>query len=117
VRDWPLLGLVLSVPGGTLAGMYEAKVFVIVRSVPPELQPGAVMLALTDLPMPWAETLGRSEQEIIGLLTKFYATKADGLELSGLSGGCTAGAREAWAREQAQRTWAFYCPRVLPESD
>ena len=84
-------------------------VFVIVRSVPPERQPGAVVLALMDRPLPWTEILGRSEREIIGLLAEFYATKADGLELAGLSGGCTAGALEAWAKQRAEQTWALYC--------
>jgi hypothetical protein len=75
----------------------EAMVFVITKSVPPELQPGVVVLALADLPLPWTEILGRSEEEIIGLLAEFFAAEADGFELSGLSGGCTAGARVAWA--------------------
>ena len=73
-----------------------------------ELRPGVVVLALADLPLPWTEILGRSEEEIIGLLAEFFAAKADGLELSGLSGGCTAGARETWARQQARVTWAAY---------
>jgi hypothetical protein len=87
---------------------HEAMVFVISRLIPSELQPGAVVLAFTDLPVPWTEILGRSEEEIIGLLAEFFAAKADGLELSGLSGGCTAGAREAWATKQAEQTWAVY---------
>jgi hypothetical protein len=51
--------------------------------------------------------MGRFEEEIIGLVAGFFAgKKAD--ELSGLSGGCTAGARKTWARKQAEHAWAVY---------
>lgn len=56
-------------------------VFLIHRSVPPELQPGAVVLAFTDLSVPWTEILGRSEEEIIDLLAGFFAGRNDLLEL------------------------------------
>jgi hypothetical protein len=83
--------------------MHEAMIYVISRSVPRELQPGVVVLALAGLPLPWTEILGIPEPEIIGLLSEFYLGRADLLELSGLSGGCTARAPGAWARSQAEQ--------------
>jgi len=81
--------------------MHEAMIYVISRSVPRELQPSLVVLALAGLPLPWTEILGTAEPEIIGLLREFYLGRADLLGLSGLSGGCTARAPGAWARSQA----------------
>ena len=43
------------------------------------------------------------------MLAEFFMTRDDLLQLSGLSGGCTAEAREAWARKQAEQTWASFC--------
>lgn len=83
--------------------VHEAMIYVISRSVPRELQPGVVVLALAGLPLPWTEILGIPEPEIIGLFTEFYLGRADLLELSGLSGGCTAHAPGAWARSQAEQ--------------
>lgn len=68
--------------------------FLISRLVPWEAQPEAVVLALTGLPVPWPEILGRPDEGSVDLLAGSYAaTAADGLELAGLSGGSAAGAR------------------------
>jgi hypothetical protein len=85
--------------------MHEAMIYVISRSVPGELQPSVVVLALAGLQLPWTQILGIPEPEIIGLLSQFYLGRADLLELSGLSGGCTARAPGAWARSQAEQAF------------
>jgi hypothetical protein len=82
--------------------MHEAMIYVISRSVPRELQPGVVVLALACLPLPWTEILGIPELEVIGLLGEFYLGRADLLELSG---GCTAWAPGTWARSQAEQAF------------
>jgi hypothetical protein len=87
--------------------MLEAMVYLISRLLPEELQPALVVLAFTQLPLDWAELLGRTPEEITGMLAEFFM-RQDFAEVSGLSGGCTADAREAWAREQAEQTWAVY---------
>ncbi len=70
-------------------------VHLICRLVPRDSRAGYVVLAMADLAVPWTEILGRPEAEIIGMLAGFYLNREDCLDLSGLSGGCTAGAREA----------------------
>jgi hypothetical protein len=74
-----------------MAGMHEAMIYLITRSVPRELQPGIVVLALAERPLSWAEILGRPEEEIIDLLAEFYVGRDDLLQLSVLSGGCSEG--------------------------
>jgi hypothetical protein len=88
--------------------MIEAMVYLISRTVPEDLQPAVVVLAFAELPVVWAEVIGRPEEEIIDMLAEFYLTSDDLLELSGLPGGCTAEARQSWARSQAEQTWAAY---------
>jgi hypothetical protein len=78
--------------------MLEAMVYLISKTVPEELQPAVVVLAFTELPLDWAEVLGRTPEEITDILTEFFM-RDDFAEVSGLSGGCTAEAREEWARE------------------
>lgn len=90
--------------------MLEAMVYLISRTVPEDLQPAVVVLAFAELPVVWAEVIGCPEEEIIGMLTEFFM-RDDFAEVSGLSGGCTADARKAWARKQAGQTWACYCPQ------
>jgi hypothetical protein len=51
--------------------------------------------------------IGHPEEEIIGMLAEFFM-RDDLAEVSGLSGGCTADARQTWARKQAEQTWALY---------
>lgn len=77
---------------------------------PEDLQPAVAVLAFAELPLDWTELLGRSPEEITDMLAEFYLTREDLLEMSGLPGGCTADAREAWARKQAGQTRAVYCP-------
>jgi hypothetical protein len=67
-----------------------------------------VVLAFAELPVVWAEIIGRPEEEIIGMLAEFFMMRDDLLELSGLSGGCTAETRQLWARSQAEQGWAAY---------
>jgi hypothetical protein len=90
--------------------MLEAMIYLISRTVPEDLQPAVVVLAFAELPLDWTEILGRTPDEITGMLAEFFM-RDDFAEVSGLSGGCTAGAREAWARKQAEQTWALYCPQ------
>jgi hypothetical protein len=89
--------------------MLEVMVYLISCTVPEDLQPAVVVLAFAELPVVWAEIIGRPEEEVIGMLAEFFMTRDDLLQLSGLSGGCTAEAREAWARKQAEQTWASFC--------
>jgi hypothetical protein len=89
--------------------MLEAMVYLISRTVPEDLQPAVVVLALAELPVVWAEIIGCAEEEIIALLAEFYLTRNDLLQLSGLPGGCTAEARQLWSRSRAEQTWACYC--------
>ena len=70
--------------------MLEAMVYLISRTVPEDLQPAVVVLAFAELPVVWAEIIGRPEEEVIGMLAEFFMTRDDLLQLSGLSGGCTA---------------------------
>jgi hypothetical protein len=88
--------------------MLEAMIYLISRAVPGEYQPAVVVLAFAELPLDWAEVLGRPEEEIIALLAEFYLTRDDLLQLSGLSGGSSPEARATWARRQAEQTWAVY---------
>jgi hypothetical protein len=67
--------------------MLEAMVYLISRTVPEDLQPAVVVLAFAELPVVWAEIIGRAEEEIIALLAEFYLTRDDVLQLSGLAGG------------------------------
>ncbi len=90
--------------------MLEAMIYLISRTVPEDLQPAVVVLAFAELPVVWAEVIGRPEEEVIGMLAEFFI-RDDFAEVSGLSGGCAAGARETWARQQAMQTWAVYCPQ------
>ncbi len=85
--------------------MLEAMVYLISRTVPDDLQPAVVVLAFAELPVVWAEIIGRTEEEIIGMLAEFFVTRDDLLELSG---GCTAEVRQLWARSQAEQAWAAY---------
>jgi hypothetical protein len=89
--------------------MLEAMVYLISRTVPEDLQPAVVVLAFAELPVVWAEIIGRPEEEVIGMLAEFFMTRDDLLQLSGLSGGCTAEACKAWARKQTEQTWASFC--------
>jgi hypothetical protein len=52
--------------------MAEAMVVLISRLVPREAQPGAVVLALTGLPVPWPEILSRPDEGIVDLLAGFH---------------------------------------------
>jgi hypothetical protein len=85
--------------------VHEAMIYVISRSVPRELQPGVVAVALAGLPLPWTQILGIPEPEVIGLLSEFYLGRADLVELSGLSGGWTGRAPGTWARSQAEQAF------------
>jgi hypothetical protein len=87
--------------------MLEAMIYLISRTVPEDLQPAVVVLAFAELPVVWAEVIGRAEEEIIGMLAEYFM-RDDFVEVSGLSGGCTADAHEAWARKRAEQTWAVY---------
>jgi hypothetical protein len=87
--------------------MLEAMIYLISRTVPEKLQPALVVLACTELPLDLAEVLGRTPEEITETLAEFYI-RDDFAEVSGLSGGSAEGAREAWARSQAEQTWAVY---------
>jgi hypothetical protein len=90
--------------------MLEAMVYLISRTVPEDLQPAVVVLAFAELPVVWAEIIGRPEADIIDMLTEFFMTRDDLLELSGLSGGCTVETRQLWAQSQAEQAWAAYSP-------
>ena len=46
-----------------------------------------MVLAFAELPVVWAEIIGRPEEEIIALLAEFYLSRDDLLQLSGLPGG------------------------------
>ena len=48
--------------------MLEAMVYLISRTVSEDLQPAVVVLAFAELPVVWAEIIGRPEEEIIALL-------------------------------------------------
>ena len=87
--------------------MLEAMVYLVSRTVPEDLQPAVVVLAFAELPVVWAEVIGRPTEEIVEMLAEFFM-RDDFAEVSGLSGGCTADARDAWARKQAEQTWAVY---------
>jgi hypothetical protein len=45
------------------------------------------VLVFAELPVVWAEIIGRPEEEIIALLAEFYLKRDDLLQLSGLPGG------------------------------
>ena len=50
-------------------------VYLISRTVPEDLQPAVVVLAFAELPVVWAEIIGRPEEEVIGMLAEFFMTR------------------------------------------